>query len=100
MEISEQKYNELLDAESKLRALENGGVDNWEFYDESLTGYWEEKEKQKQIETFSESICEIMCEYGEEPAGHGCGYGIKVEGQRKVNEAIIDFVKGYYKEKE
>lgn len=31
------RYNELVEAELTLRALEAGGVDNWEGYDEALS---------------------------------------------------------------
>ena len=34
--ITKQKYYELLIAEEKLTRLENGGVDNWDWYGESL----------------------------------------------------------------
>lgn len=34
--ISKARYHELLQAEAVLNALEAGGVDNWEWYDDSL----------------------------------------------------------------
>lgn len=34
--ISKQKYIELLIAEMELTRLESGGVDNWQWYSESL----------------------------------------------------------------
>ncbi len=34
--ISKERFEELCDAESELNALHNGGVDNWEWYHESL----------------------------------------------------------------
>ena len=37
--ISEDKLLNLLEARHKLTALEFGGVDNWQFYSESLTEY-------------------------------------------------------------
>jgi hypothetical protein len=98
MEISQKRFDELLDKELKLNALECGGVDNWEFYDISLEGYWEEKNRQEKIAIFSDTICEIMSEYGDEPAGHGAGYGLKAEGQEQVIQAITNFVKDYHKE--
>lgn len=42
--ISKERYEELLDSESKLYYLAAGGVDNWEWYDESLKPYWAEKD--------------------------------------------------------
>lgn len=37
-----KEYNELKNAALMLSYLEAGGVDNWEWYGESLQGYWEE----------------------------------------------------------
>lgn len=42
--ISKERYEELLDCEAKLIALENGGVDNWDWYDDSLEEYRKRKE--------------------------------------------------------
>lgn len=44
--ISKKEYESLLDDEKKLRALEAGGVDNWEWYSESLeqAGYFDEED--------------------------------------------------------
>lgn len=38
--ISLERYNELLKSEDKLTALEDGGVDNWDWYDESLRDFY------------------------------------------------------------
>lgn len=42
--ISQKEYDSLLDASLKLNCLENGGVDNWEWYHESLKegGYFDQ----------------------------------------------------------
>ena len=42
--ISKEEYDELLDRDRKLTALENGGVDNWEWYGESLAQFYEDDE--------------------------------------------------------
>lgn len=42
--ISYEEYLELLDRDDKLQALESGGVDDWEWYSESLNQYRTEKE--------------------------------------------------------
>lgn len=36
IQVAESRLAELLREECKLQALEAGGVDNWEWYDESL----------------------------------------------------------------
>lgn len=42
--ISKNEYEELLDRNRKLSALEAGGVDNWEWYSESLSQYYGDEE--------------------------------------------------------
>lgn len=42
--ISKKEYEELKDRNRKLSALEAGGVDNWEWYSESLSQYYDEEE--------------------------------------------------------
>ncbi len=38
---------ELEDRDKKLSALEQGGVDNWEWYEESLQDYYFEEEEEE-----------------------------------------------------
>ena len=40
--IEENRLKELLESEARLDALEWGGVDNWEWYGESLSQYLDE----------------------------------------------------------
>lgn len=42
--ISKKEYEELLDRNRKRSALETGGVDNWEWYGESLSQYYDNEE--------------------------------------------------------
>lgn len=42
--ISKEEYEELVGRDRTLAALEAGGVDNWEWYDESLRQYYEGEE--------------------------------------------------------
>lgn len=39
VKISKQAYESLLDDEAKLNALENNGVDNWQWYDVAMEEY-------------------------------------------------------------
>jgi len=43
--ISKEEYDELIHRDEILTALENGGVDNWEWYGESLSNYFNSKNK-------------------------------------------------------
>lgn len=38
--LTKEEYASLIDDSMKLNALINGGVDNWEWYGESLTEYF------------------------------------------------------------
>jgi hypothetical protein len=44
--ITKKEYSDLLKSQKKLEALESGGVDNWEWYDQSLqdAGFYDEDE--------------------------------------------------------
>ena len=45
VEISEERLADLERTERKMEALEAGGVDNWEWYGESLKDFWEEEDE-------------------------------------------------------
>ena len=90
--MNKDRMKELIRAEKKLRALEHGGVDNWEFYDESMKRYREEIQEEEDKENFITELLETISGHIEEPAGRGCGYGVTEEG---VNE-IESFISGYY----
>lgn len=47
--ISKKEYEELLHRDKMLTALESGGVDNWEWYFESLQEYYPEYLEQFEI---------------------------------------------------
>lgn len=44
--ITAKEYAELKDAAFKLSCLEAGGVDNWEWYNESLEDYYAAQEEE------------------------------------------------------
>jgi len=60
--ITSEEYTDLIDSRAKLRALEAGGVDNWEWYDESLTAYHREKEIAEIERTMFTDILETIIE--------------------------------------
>lgn len=41
--ITKEEYDSLVDCKRTLDALEQGGVDNWEWYSESINMYYPEK---------------------------------------------------------
>lgn len=42
--LSKDEYDELLDAADRYYALRNGGVDNWEWYDNAMEDYFDAKD--------------------------------------------------------
>jgi len=52
--ITKAKYDELLLAQRKLDALEAGGVDNWEWYDDSLkdAGFYDDEEEESEEDIY------------------------------------------------
>lgn len=53
--VPEKLFKELLDSYITLMALEKGGVDNWEWYGESVKDYYKElevKNMEEAIELF------------------------------------------------
>ncbi len=90
--IDEKRLEKLEDIEMKMNALEGGGVDNWEGYDISLEGYHKYKEDKEKIEAVIEEVIETLCEGVEEPAGRGCGFGVRqeyIDSACKVLEKFI-----------
>lgn len=88
VKISAKELEELRDAKAKLAALEAGGVDNWDWYDESLKEYWAEKELKEEIRTLIDDLfCDLSTEI-DEPAGRNAGYGFR-EGAWGIMESYI-----------
>ena len=91
MNISKQKYKELLRQANKLQALEDGGVDNWQFYEEALDKYFKDEEVDALIEKFIEDALEALVGNIDEPLGHGAGYGLTERGEDAIEEVAYKF---------
>lgn len=74
---------------AKLEALEAGGVDNWEYYDVSLENWRAETEAEAAAESIIDDILSVIHDHIEEPAGRGCGYGIKTKGYQLATEILL-----------
>jgi hypothetical protein len=86
--LSQEEYIELLRAQEKLKCLEVGGVDNWEWYGEAMEDYVDPAERIK-IEAQAKEILDFLASYTEveqDPAGLGTGY--KVDFDSEAEEAI------------
>lgn len=93
MEISNKRIKELIDSEAKLHALEGGGVDNWEGYENSLEQYFKEHDFNEELEEGINGILEVLGEGVIEPAGTGCGYGFNERAPEQADALIRVLVK-------
>jgi hypothetical protein len=88
MAITAERIKELERAEAKLNALEAGGVDNWEGYDFAMEAIRAEDEYEEFLESVAGEIMDAIGECIEEPAGQGCGYGIRESGYQRTAEIL------------
>lgn len=81
--VDKKRLEDLERASRKLAALEAGGVDNWEWYSESLSDFLKEEGEEELISDFIGSLNDVIAEANvDQPAGPGCGYSITFnEGQ-------------------
>lgn len=82
---------------AKLDALEAGGVDNWEGYDESLEEWRKEGEIDDLVEDVLGGIYDVYIDAEvDEPAGRGCGYNITPDEDslKKLLYELVEDVKG------
>jgi hypothetical protein len=71
---------------AKLDALESGGVDNWEFYGESLSSWHKDNHVDECIDDAISEINELLTEAViDEPAGRGCGHSIEFNEDKMHN---------------
>lgn len=84
MVIDELRLKELEAAERKLNALEAGGVDNWHGYDFALESIRAEEAYDDFLQDVAGEIGDEIGECIDEPAGSGCGYGLKDHGYDRI----------------
>lgn len=96
-EISLAELQKLKRAQSKLEALEAGGVDNWEWYGESLKDWFKENEIDELVEDMIEVINDVLAEADvDQPAGAGCGYSITFD-EWAMSKYLLTFAKDYHR---
>lgn len=99
VEINANYLAELEKANRKLKALEQGGVDNWEWYGESLKHFFKEEAQEEILDDAVNDILEFLCSEADiyEPAGRGAGYtidlseGLTVEFKRLISNVISQY---------
>lgn len=88
VEISAGYLKDLEDSAAKLQALENGGVDNWSFYSESLKEYHKDKEKDEAIDNTVAEILDCLGDLAYEPSEHGAGIAFHKDAEAEVERRI------------
>ena len=104
VEISEKRLKELERAAAKLQALENGGVDNWEWYSESLKEWNKENRLEEILEEVVENIHDIMVDGvdWDFPAGReaGISLNLNLQGEGMIKRIFLKLVKDYAENEE
>lgn len=97
VKISKREYNDLLKAQRKLQALEDGGVDNWEWYSEALSELRKEEEFEDLLQEYTDSILEECSLQGdvEYPGGREAGHSILLDN---AEGGVIQLLRKFYQE--
>ena len=90
MSLTPARIKELERAEAKLQALENGGVDNWEWYSDSLEEYNKTIQIEEDREDFAKEIIEALGALIYEPSERGAGYAFHDEADTVYLTDIMD----------
>lgn len=90
--IEYERLEELLEKERKLEALENSGVDNWEFYDEAMEELKEYERDKEKAENAIEFIEDIIVSNIDSPAGIGCGYSLTQKGRIEIKKYLLSIL--------
>lgn len=90
--ISASEYKKMQRDLAKLNALEAGGVDNWEWYSESLIEWHKGNHKEELLDWFIDELNDVMAESDvDQPAGQGCGYSIRFN-EVMVKKLVLKFI--------
>jgi hypothetical protein len=95
IEISKKRLVELEKKETKLLALESGGVDNWEGYDFAMIPFCMKEELQTLLSECVEEVCIIGSETVDEPVGRGGGYSVSDNELEDMAQCIEKFAIEY-----
>ncbi len=92
VQITKERLLELEKAEAKLTALENGGVDNWEWYGEAMDALLKQQEFDAEVDaTFDELVGELMSG-AYEPSERGAGFAPSDDGFESALKLFKDFI--------
>ena len=88
-QLTQEEWDKIQRSLSKLDALEAGGVDSWEWYDDSLKDWFKENEIDYELEEFVEYVRDLLVDAEvDQPAGTGCGYSITINEESLKSRAL------------
>jgi hypothetical protein len=89
IKITTERLRQLEEAEAKLEALEAAGVDNWDGYDDALEPIRQKNARRETADAILSEIMDILADGIEEPAGHGCGYGVRDGAAERIIQLLL-----------
>lgn len=99
VKISEKRLKELERAAAKLQALENGGVDNWEWYSESLKDWYKENRLEEILDEVIENVHDMMVDGVDYdfPAGRDAGISLTLNdtGEKLIRKVFLKLAQEY-----
>ena len=96
--ISKARLKQLLEAEEELNALNAGGVDNWEWYGESLDALVKKRELDERVGEEILTLFGDLAEHIDAPAGWQAGYGICGDEPFEVVKRFLEAIEEIKKE--
>lgn len=90
IKIKRSRLKELEGIEFKMQCMEAGGVDNWEWYDESLKEYQKVKDREEAIEAIFEELLEVLSSTAYEPSESGAGIAFRDSEQEDAIKILTD----------
>jgi len=91
--ITKERLKKLEDIEYKMQCLEQGGVDNWEFYGDSLEEYFKEKEQEEKVDSLLIDIQETLSCGAYEPSERGAGFAFDEGCIEDTKEILVKFIR-------
>jgi len=95
VKISQTEYRKMQRNLAKLAALEAGGVDNWEWYGDSLSEWNKENDLEELADDFVDAINDISVDADVDyPAGREAGPSVTMP-EDAVRALFLSFIEKY-----
>lgn len=88
IEITKGRLKHLELVEKKFRLLREAGVESWTPYKVVLYDLLLVEEKEERLEDLMSDMLSTIGENLEEPAGRGCGVGLRDDAETEIKDVI------------